>query len=293
MTFLILSILFSAYISVVFIIFNKYKIDLFQTIVYNYGICVVTGSLSLGEFPIHAQTLNTPMFHWAILMGFLFISVFNLIALSSVKVGVTITQTANKLSLVIPVLFSFFMYGEPLSWLKIVGIFVAVLAVVFVSNKNKSEKSNIKPLELALPFLLFAGSGIIDTLTKYVQRNYLTSESNSNTYLISGFLVAAVIGFVVLGYSFLSGKRVFQWKSLVAGILLGVPNYFSIYFLIKALQSPMLTSSAMIPINNIGILFAVSIVGIFFFKEKLSKINFFGLGLTLLAIVLIYIGDKI
>jgi drug/metabolite transporter (DMT)-like permease len=292
MIFLILSILFSAYISVIFVVFNRFKIDLFQTIVVNYGVCVLTGSIVLGRFPIHVQTLSQPIFSWSMLMGALFIAVFNLIAISSVRVGVTITQTANKLSLVIPVGFSFFFYHENISWLKLAGIFIALLAVILVSAKNKVVDKKIQLLELCLPILLFVGSGIIDTLTKYVQRTYLSNNEIANMYLISGFLVAFSIGLLILMVRILSGTIKFQWRSVVAGLLLGVPNYFSIYFLIKALQSPSLNSSAMIPINNIGILFVVSLIGIFFFREKLSFKNCIGLVCTLLAILCIYYGDQ-
>jgi len=72
-----------------------------------------------------------------------------------------------------------------------------------------------------------------------------------------------------------------------------VPNYFSIYYLVKALQSNALSSSAIIPINNITVLFAVSLFGIFVFKEKLSKLNYIGLILTIMAILLIFAGDKL
>lgn len=296
MIFLLLSILLSAYISVVFVVFNKFKINLFQAIVVNYGICVLTGSFAMGEFPITLQTLAQPIFSWAMVMGFLFISVFNVIAISSIKVGVTITQTANKLSLVIPVAFSFFMYNEEITWVKMLGILLALLAVVFVSSKGTKKASQEAQRKFSrhvfLPIILFIGSGIIDTLTKFVQVNYLKDAASSNTYLIAGFLVAFLIGFVVLMFRIITNRTQWQMKSLIAGIVLGVPNYFSIYFLIKALQSPLLSSSAMIPINNIGILFTVGLVGIFLFKEKLSRSNYIGLMLTIISIILIYVGDK-
>jgi drug/metabolite transporter (DMT)-like permease len=95
-----------------------------------------------------------------------------------------------------------------------------------------------------------------------------------------------------LSYQYITSKRVFNIQNLLAGIVLGVPNYFSIYYLIKALQSNSLSSSATIPINNIGVLFVVSMFGIFIFKEKLNKANYIGLLFTLLAILLIFFGDK-
>jgi len=296
MTFLILSIIFNAYLGIIFAYFKKHNIDAFQAIVFNYITCVITGSFVLGHFPIQITTLSEPWFKWSVLMGILFISVFNLIAISSAKVGITITQTSNKLSLIIPVIFSYFIYHEPLSWLKIIGIAVALVAVVLTTKADTNNDSpTVKKLhwEIILPIVLFLSSGIIDTMTKYVEQRFLKNPDTSNSYLIAGFLVAAIIGSLVLSMHYISGKRSFAFKNLIAGIVLGIPNYFSIYYLIKALQSNNLSSSATIPINNIGVLFLVSIVGIFVFKEKLSKANLVGLLFTIAAIILIFLGDKI
>lgn len=290
---LIISIILNAYLGVAFSVFNRYKIDLFQTIVFNYWACVITGVLVLGYFPIHAANVQQPWFAMAILMGVLFISVFNLIAISSIKVGVTITQTANKLSLIIPVMVSFIAYHESITALKIIGILVALLAV-FLTTQRKEEKGNRSSLNWTyfLPILLFLGSGIIDTLTKFVQQKFITNEAMKNSYLIAGFFIAAIIGSLALLYSFLARKREFQIRSVFAGIILGVPNYFSIYYLVQALENKQLSSTAIIPINNIGVLFLVSLFGIGVLKEKLSRWNYLGLALTLLAILLIFIGDS-
>jgi drug/metabolite transporter (DMT)-like permease len=280
-------------LGIIFVYFNKYKIDIFQAIVFNYWVCVITGSLVLGDFPIHTNALQSNWFKMAIVMGVLFISVFNLIGISSVLVGATITQTANKLSLAIPVIVSYFLYHENISLLKIIGILLALIAVIFTMSKNTNgEKKKISLWEFSLPIILFISSGVIDSLTKYVQNKYLTTEVISKSYIITGFMVAASIGTVILFFLYITQRKKFEFKNVLAGIILGVPNYFSIYYLIKALQNKSLNSSATIPINNIGVLFLVSIFGIFIFKEKLTRLNYIGLGLTLLAIVFIFLGDS-
>jgi drug/metabolite transporter (DMT)-like permease len=277
---------------VAFSVFKKYQIDLFQTIVFNYWVCAITGTLVLGEVPLHISDLQQDWFKMAILMGILFISVFNLIAICSIRVGVTATQTANKLSFIIPVLVSVWLYNEGVSMVKALGIGLALLAVVFTSYQSESiAKQKIQPMDYALPIILFFGSGIIDTLTKYVQQRFLHTEAMSNTYLISGFMIAAIFGSIVLGYLYFSGRKKFSYRNVVAGIILGVPNYFSIYFLVKALQDKSISSTATIPINNIGVLILVSLFGIFILKEKLHKVNYAGLFLALVAIVLIFLGD--
>jgi len=291
--YLFLSILLSTFLGVIFVYFNKHKIDIFQAIVYNYWICVITGSLVLGNFPIHANSIQTDWFKMSIIMGVLFIIVFNLIGISSVLVGATITQTANKLSLTIPVVVSYFLYHENISWLKMIGILLALIAVILtMSKKSSGEKKKIPLWEFSLPIVLFVSSGVVDSITKYVQNKYLISEAISKSYIIAGFMVAAIIGSVILLFLYITGRKKFEFKNVLAGIILGVPNYFSIYYLIKALQNKSMNSSATIPINNIGVLFLVSIFGIFIFKEKLTRLNYIGLGLTLLAILFIFLGDS-
>ena len=293
MIYLFLSILLSTFLGVIFVYFNKHKIDIFQAIVFNYWVCVITGSLVLGNFPIHTNSVQTDWFKMSIIMGVLFISVFNLIGISSVLVGATITQTANKLSLTIPVVVSYFLYHENISLLKMIGILLALIAVILtMSKKSSGEKKKIPLWEFSLPIVLFVSSGVVDSITKYVQNKYLISEAISKSYIIAGFMVAATIGSVILFFLYITGRKKFEFKNVLAGIILGVPNYFSIYYLIKALQNKSMNSSATIPINNIGVLFLVSIFGIFIFKEKLTRLNYIGLGLTLLAILFIFLGDS-
>lgn len=288
---ILLSIFLSSYIAIIFIYFNKYKIDLFQAIVFNYLICVVTGSVVLGKFPLGIQTLDTSWFPWALLMGVLFISVFNIIAFSTIKAGVTVTQTANKLSLIIPVLFAWYVYKETMGIVKWVGVILAILAVIFTVSKAEKSKTKKTVWTIVLPILLFIGSGIIDTLTKFVETHFIKNDTMANNYLIAGFFVAGVSGFIILCVLYIFKKKKFHIKHLIAGIILGVPNYFSIFYLIKALSSKGLSSSAIIPINNIGILFVVSIFGIFILKEKMSKLNYIGILLSIISILCIYFGD--
>ena len=84
-----------------------------------------------------------------------------------------------------------------------------------------------------------------------------------------------------------------NFKNVLGGICLGVPNYFSIYFLLKALQHPMLTSASVFTINNVAIVMLSTLLGILLFKEVLSLKNWLGIGLAIISIVLVALGDKI
>jgi uncharacterized membrane protein len=68
---------------------------------------------------------------------------------------------------------------------------------------------------------------------------------------------------------------------------LGIFNYFSIYFLLRALQNDFINSSSIFTINNVAIVLLSTIFGILFFKETLSKKNWFGIGLAVISIILV------
>src|ERR1043165_296178 len=112
MLYLLLTIVLNAYLIVAFKVFERYKVDSLQAIVANYLVCVATGSIFIGRFPISAQSLAQPWIYWAMLMGAAFISIFNLIALCTRKDGITTTTIASKLSMVIPVAFALWLYGD-------------------------------------------------------------------------------------------------------------------------------------------------------------------------------------
>jgi multidrug transporter EmrE-like cation transporter len=142
------------------------------------------------------------------------------------------------------------------------------------------------------PATLFVFSGLLDTLMKYVQFSFLDTAEVQAVYTIHCFSVAAIIGVSLVTILLLTKKAAFQWRNVIAGICLGVPNYFSIYFLIRTLNSNVMQSSAAIPVVNIGILVASSLMAILFFREKANTLRIIGLTLSIIAILLIAFGDR-
>jgi uncharacterized membrane protein len=88
----------------------------------------------------------------------------------------------------------------------------------------------------------------------------------------------------------ITGKQKFMWKSVAVGAAIGIPNYFSIWFLMRVLKKFSNNSSAIIPINNMGIVLFSAVMAWMIFKERLSIINWVGIALALGAIALIAYG---
>ena len=283
MIFLILSIFCSVITVSFFKIFERFKVDTFQAIVGNYFVCVVTGNLISEKAIINTEFWNEPWFPFTILLGFLFITIFYCIAETTQKLGVSVSMVAAKLSVVIPVLFAVLFYQEQISLIKIGGITLSLLAVFLISKKDKNI-SSITKNSWVLPLIVFAGSGVIDTLIKFIESKFIPL-SNAGNILSTAFLVAYILGMFFLAYQNIKHNKNIVTKNILWGFALGVPNYFSMFFLVKTLEN--FNASHIFPVNNIGIVAFSTLASLLFFKEKLSKINFTGLALAIVSIILI------
>ncbi len=289
---LLLSISCSAFIALVFKSFSQFKsIKLFHAIVINYWVCVLLGIAILGSSPVTATTLSEPWFPGAVLLGGFFIGTFYIIGLTIATFGVAISSVTQRMSLVIPVIFAFLYYDENLTWIKGLGIVLALLSVWFTNKKSEEEKALKKEQPRnwwlwTLPIILFSASGFVEVMLQSLQRNHFDKDSGSQLpFTILLFGTAAVVGSLVLIIDLVRSRKLMTYQSILGGIALGVPNLGSIYFLLKVLGE--MEGSVVFPINNVTVIVFVGIIAYFAFKEQLSKINIFGILLAVLSILLI------
>ena len=288
MIYLLITVLLNALLAVIFKLFPRYNIDTLQAIVFNYWVCVITGSMFFGEFPVGAQSFTQPWFPFALMMGFGFIMVFNLFGYCTKSEGITVATVANKLSLVIPVIFSVFLYSESLSLVHILGILIAFPAVYLAASSSETlEQKDRQSFHFGWTALLFLGSGLLDTAMKFVQQKHLSTQASQAIYSIHVFVVAGCVGALIMTYLVLTKKVRLSFRNLIGGIVLGIPNYFSIYFFVRMLNSNFLKSSALIPLSNVGVLFASSILALIVFKEKFNTKRWIGLALSVVVIALL------
>ncbi len=281
---LALSVLFSSLIFVIFKLYDVYQIETLHAIIVNYftacivGLIFYEGEVTLGDIPHKSWLPGT------IALGILFIVVFNLMARTSQRLGVSVASVATKMSLVIPVVVGVLLYGEYLGGLKILGIILALAAVYFASlRKSKLEYNKVN---LILPALVFLGSGVIDASIKYLEENYVHVKEFP-LFSASVFAAAALAGTI-----FILIKRTkvpIKWsiRDVVGGVALGIPNFFSIYFLLRALQNDSLNSASIFTINNVAIVMFSTLLGILLFREKLSYTNWAGIALAIVSIFLV------
>jgi drug/metabolite transporter (DMT)-like permease len=283
MIYLILSILFSTSLFVIFKLFHKYEVEYVKAIVVNYAVAFVLGFLgSETKIPL-ADVLYKQWLPGAFALGVLFILIFVLMAKTSQINGVSVASVASKMSVVIPVTFGIVIYNESAPFLKLFGILLALVAVYLVSVKK--EEIPLKEA-LLLPLLLFLGSGVIDTTIKYIEVNYVP-ESEVSVFSGSLFGIAGFFGALFLVSKGFDSARNFGLRNIIAGIVLGIPNYFSILFLIRALQTKGVESSSLFTLNNVGIVLLSSILGVVLFREVFSTKNYIGVLLAIVSILMI------
>ena len=285
MIYLILSVVASTLIFIAFKLFDYFKINTLQAIVFNYSVACLCGFIAY-ENPINiAQIPSYDWFYGAIGLGVLFIVIFNLMAITTQRSGLSVVSVATKMSVVVPILFGILYYSESLGIWKIIGILLALAAVYLSSIKNTTgiavERKNI-----IFPILVFVGSGIIDTSIKFIEESYV-AKTDVPLFSATLFASAFVIGIFIILYQIIMGTFKFEFKNLLGGIGLGVPNYFSIYFIVQALRSDGVESSTIFAINNVAIVMVSTVLGILFFKEKLITKNWIGIGLAVLSIMLV------
>lgn len=275
----------STFIFVIFRIFERFNIGTFQAIVANYFTAFLCGIL------MHVNEFSTDSFvhlEWlpfVSLSAVLFITLFIMMAISAQKNGIAATSVAVKMSMAVSMLGMIFIYNEVISCAKLVGIFCALIGVFLIASSG--EKSNKRNAAYML-IVLFIGSGLLDLNLNYAQ-NHVFNHISSSIFTAYGFAAAGTIGVVVHIIQRFRGKsQPIKAKNLIAGFLLGIPNYYSIYFLLESYQILTWQDSSILAVVNVSVVLLSVIIGFIVFKEVISKRKLIGILAALIAIFLLY-----
>jgi uncharacterized membrane protein len=129
--------------------------------------------------------------------------------------------------------------------------------------------------------------GITNTAINFLNLNYIPNPDLTIPVTLVMVLGAMIAGSCLFVYTSWKEQKLPNKQTLIASVTLGVPNFLSFFLLILALTAFGNSGAFVYPIYNIGVILASSLIGILFFKEKLSLLNYTGLGIAFLAIVLI------
>ncbi len=289
MIYLIFSILSSTGIFVIFKFLDYYKVSTFPVIIYNYLFAAILG-FSLNQIPVNINSAFQS--NWtlmAVLIGVLFIIMFYIIGLSSQKAGISVTTVASKMSVVTPVIFSIiYDPADTVTTVKVAGIILALIAVFLTIHKP--GVFTVNQGAFFLPVILFFGMGIVDSLVKYAQYEFV-SDNQLAFFSAVLFSIAFLTGMITLIFRKKRFLVLLNKKALFWGVLLGGSNFGSIFFFIRALNyksnvHATLDSSVIFGVNNTGIVVLSVLTGLVIFNEKLRKQNLVGIILAIVAIII-------
>ena len=284
MIYIAISIILFNVLVVFFKLFEKYNIDNLQALISNYFISALLSLLLLSENDNIQSSIESEWFIHAIILGTLFITIFNIYALGIQKIGIATSSVINKMSFVVPVVFSIIFYENEVFSLSILfGVLLALLGIYLSSTNNSSFNFDKKYLWIIL--IIFFGQGLVDIVLND-SKFYIPKDENFLFFLIL-FISATTAGILIL----FAKKQIsdIKIKNLLWGAIFGIPNFFSIFYFLKALQSDYFIDKSYLifPLTSVGIVVTTTFLGVLIYKEILTKRNLIGITIAVISILII------
>ncbi|MEM6325820.1 MAG: EamA family transporter [Bacteroidota bacterium] len=332
MLFLALAVSCSLGIAVIFKIAEQREMDRTALLTVNYAAAAALALALQGTG--QAEAVTPGLVALGVTQGVLFIAGFWLFSLAIRQAGMGLAAGVMRLSVVIPVLASWAIWGEQPAALQFVGLALGGAAFVLVARPAGStgKRASAEPARLGaeseaagteaadteaadteaagteaadteaagteaagteaedvgsartvlLLALLFLSGGAVDTIMKAFGEGYAATVDES-LFLLFVFGVAFLVGAVVVGWTGLRTRRWPQREVWGWGIVLGLINYGSADFLLRAVA--VLSGPVVFPANSVSIVLGAALIGTLVWKERLSRANLAGLALAAVALV--------
>ena len=277
MIYLILAIASSSAISLM-LRFSKGKTSgEISVLVINYLVCVAVAVSEVNGNVFPASDTLKPALLMGVICGILYLVSFLLYQFNIQRNGVVLSSVFMRLGLLVPMVVSVFLFNEIPTPLQMAGAAVAIAAIVMINTGGERSSSGLK---LSLPLLLIAG-GSGDTMSKVFER--YGDPALSGQFLCYTFSVSLIFCALLMLYK----KERIGAGDLLFGALVGVPNYYSAKFLLKALSY--MPAVIAYPTNSVATIAVVSLGGVLLFKERLDKRQWCAVAAIVAALMLLNI----
>ena len=287
MIYLVISIFLFNILVVFFKLFEKYNINNLQALITNYMVSALLAFYFIEDTINIKNIIESEWIYHSIFIGILFISIFNIYAFCVQKVGITVTSVINKMSFIVPVIASIILYkDESFSLSILIGIVLALIGIYFSSTNNSSFKFNNKYIWLIA--MIFFGQGLVDIILN--DSKFHINEHETMLFFLMLFISASITGLIILSFQYKFRKVSVKSKNLIWGMIFGIPNFYSILYFLKALQSSEFInkSSLILSLNSVGVVISTTLVGVIIYKETLTRRNIVGILIAILSILVIY-----
>ena len=278
MIYLILSILCSVAVSLFMRLSEKKQTGSASLLLMNYMVCIIlamcftgigdAGSIEAGKsLAIGLGVIN----------GFFYLASFVMFRYSVAKNGVVLSSTFMRLGILVSMVLSIGVFGERPEFLQIIGFVIAIGAILLIQTDKERTSAGFKAGLILLLFLNGTGdamSKVYDEVGNPVYEEY---------FLLFTFMFAGILCFALMMWK----KERIGRAELLYGVLIGIPNYFSARFLLKSLaQVPAVIAY---PTSSVAVIVLISVCGVVFFKEKISRRQIAAIAAILVALVFLNI----
>lgn len=277
MIYLLLAIVCSAAMTLFLKGFRPEKTNRYAIILGNYVTCIIVGFLMLKDKAQVLHPAGTTLLY-GIIGGILFVFTLVIMQRSIEKNGAILSSAFSRLGLVIPLLMSIALFGEQPKPVQYLGILIVLVAVWIINGQKKD-----RPASILLLILVLLGSGLADGMAKIF--NQLGDRAQDALYILLVFLTAGLITVVLLLNEYKKTGKPGRARDYLAGIAVGIPNYFSSSLLLRSLAS--LPAFIAYSVFSVGTVLFITLFSMVVFKEKPGKYQLIGLGLIVVSLVLL------
>lgn len=276
MIYLLLAIISSVLVSVVMRLSTDHVKQNIGMLVMNYLSCTLLAAAYTGfDTPVSAPSALPQTIGMGVLHGALYLISFVLFQMNVQKNGVVLSATFMKLGLLVPIAVSILAFGEQPQPLQIAGFVLAVAAILLINGK--SEGGAVRSGGGLVLLLLCGGCG--DVMAKVFEE--LGEKTLEQQFLLYTFIAALVLCVMLM----LLKKQRPGGMEILFGALIGIPNFFSAKFLLRALES--VDAVIAYPTYSVATLLIITLTGVLLFRERLGKRQWIALGIILLALALL------
>ncbi len=249
-----------------------------QMIAWNYASASLLCFLWFQPDIQHVSIRHTPW--WLIIaLGIILPSIFLCLAKSLEYAGIVKTELAQRLSVVLSLLAAYFLFHEQFNALKLWGIGLGIFAVLLVLFGQMNSFSNHQSRKAIFALLsVWCGYAAVDILLKYTSSLGLHFTFTLNLIFITAFILS-------ISYLLIQKNQKWQFKSTLAGLVLGILNFLNIALYVKAhillKDSPAIVFASM----NILVVLLGVVSGVILYKEKLKWPTILGILLGISGVI--------
>lgn len=233
-------------------------------------------------------SFNTTVLFYSLGYGVSF-GVCTFSVINALKTGpITISTLFVQLSMIAVTVWGFFFWNTTLTPLVAIGLILVIcsIALCLLKGKNKQEKQKFSRKWLLFASLSFISNASCGIIQRTQQANF--NGEYGNMMMAFAMIFAVAVGVVLYAKSNKKDTRIILKSSWQFPFLSGA---FNVVFnlLVMLMANTVLSPSLIYPVISVGALAITTIFSTLIFKERLSKTQWIGLSLGVIAVAVLSI----